>query len=300
MSGFKPLHLLYEPLIQFLILGALIFAVDHYVLLNKDDPRNIVVDDKKLRELVDIFTEGQGRPPSATEIDRLIITWTQNEILFREARQMGLDRGDDMIRSRLILKIRNILFNNIVVEAPPGDELEQWFEQYRAAYDTPALYDFEQFYLPDAGDKNAAAAMAAALADAAAPPAHSDRVRRYRQRPATNLTALFGERGGRDLLAAPLNTWVAASTDRGWHLARVTQRYAAQPAQFARVRNQVIRDWKNYTRDLQLSQQTQAIAERYDIHLEVSPEIVDELSDAQAALARPGPQQSAAAAPVRR
>ena len=267
MPGLHNVNLLREPLIQFLLLGAMIFAVDYYITSNADNPRRIVVDDNRVSELITIFREGQGRDPSPQEIDNLIVVWTQNEILYREALQMGLDKGDEMIRSRVILKIRNVLFNSAIVETPADDELQRWFEQYREVYDSPAYYDIEQFRLADTSDTAAAQQLAEQLGTAAPSEPLSDTLRSYRRRPASNLVSLFGEQDSEQLLNNPINQWTVVTSDRGLHLARLTRHYEAKPAQFAKVKNQVIRDWKKYTNNLQLARQTKEIADRYEIEL---------------------------------
>ena len=66
-------RLINEPLIQFLIIALFIFAADSYVLGKKEDPRRIVIDDTRLQELIDIFREGQGRDPSADEINNIVV-----------------------------------------------------------------------------------------------------------------------------------------------------------------------------------------------------------------------------------
>jgi hypothetical protein len=261
-----------EPLVQFLLLGALVFGIDQVAQALIDDPRRIVIDDDRLTELVAIFEEGQGRAPDPEEVEALIVKWTQNEILYREARLMGLDEGDEMIRSRLILKLRNILFNNAVVDAPRDGELQEFFEFNRAAYDVPTRYDFEQFALDTAISDAGAAELAESIVDGEPPESQVDAVRRYEQRPAANLAALFGDEAAARLETAPTGTWVPVRGDRGWHLARIIRVHASEPVELEAVRSQVVRDWKKFRNDIQLADQTKAIADRYDILVQLSPE----------------------------
>ncbi len=264
-----------EPLVQFLVLGVFVFGVDRYVVETSDDPRRIVVDDARYAELVEIFEEGQARPPTEEEIGDLIVKWTQNEVMYREARLMGLDRGDEMIRQRLILKLRDILFNNVITEVPPDDELERWFEQNSAAYDRPALLDFEQFLVADL-DRKAAEALAQSLRTAPAPEAYAQAFRQYRRRPPENLTAVFGDEHGRRLIDAGDERWLAVESDYGWHLARVTARSAGEAAQFAEVRHQVSIDWLDEARKRELADALGGIVENYDIRYVLTRELVED------------------------
>ncbi|MEM9316647.1 MAG: peptidyl-prolyl cis-trans isomerase, partial [Pseudomonadota bacterium] len=70
--------ILREPLVQFLAIGALLFAVERVVALQADDPYEIIVDAGEIASLVRVFTEGQGRPPSEEEVKNLLVKWSQN------------------------------------------------------------------------------------------------------------------------------------------------------------------------------------------------------------------------------
>ncbi|MEE2733287.1 MAG: peptidylprolyl isomerase [Pseudomonadota bacterium] len=270
-----------EPLLQFLLLAAVLFAVDGYVMGNRDDPRRIVIDDQRLLDLISIFEEGQGRQPTADELNNLIIKWSQNEILYREAQQLEMDQGDEMIRNRLVLKMRNVLFNRIIVDTPSEDELTTFFEFHRDQYDDPAYYDFELIALPKELNGPAVTALLNALNQGDSTPEQAALlVRRYQQRPLGNLETMLGAHPARALLdsAPPAGTgaqprWSQINAETPIMLARLTHTRDAQPARLAEVRNQVIRDWKQFRNEIQMADQTKALADQYTIRLNLSPEL---------------------------
>lgn len=278
-----------EPLFQFMILGLVVFAVDRYALESADDPRRIVIDDARYGELVEIFRENQGRRPTEEEARELMVTWAQNEVLYREALNMGLDLGDEMIRQRLILKIRDILFKNVITEPPPEDQLQAWFEQNRSAYDRPELVDFEQFLVADL-DFESAAALAASLGDVAHPEEYGAAFRRYPRRPLSNLKAAFGDEDGQRLIDGDEDRWLAVQSDYGWHLARITARYAGEEADFPAVRTRVAQDWLEAARKQELANTLSSIVEQYEISYALSPEVVrDSLREREMAARSEGP-----------
>ncbi len=264
------LSLAREPLTQFLLIGVVIFGLEQWVLDNTETPRRIVVDTEQYQELVGIFQEGQGREPTPEEMQNLIIKWSQNEVMYREARLMGLDLGDEMIRQRLILKLRNVLFSNLITEIPSDEVLAAWFEQHRDAYDRPSLYDFEQFSLPEPGTVEVALALAEKMnLDPAVEPPAEARLRRYKRRPAVNVTSLFGQGRSAHLLQGPVGIWKAVPADRSWHLMRITKVYPGQPAEFADVRSQVVVDWEDDARKRELTAALGSIVERYEIQVDI-------------------------------
>jgi len=274
----KVTSLLREPLIQFLVLGLMIFGADQWATSQRDNPRHIVVDDRQYQELEQIFVEGQGREPSANEMKNIIIKWAENEVLYREALSMGLDNGDDMIRNRIILKLRNILFNKAIAENPTAGELDEFFEFNRARYDTPERFDVEQFVAVDLADLTQARQLATQL-NAGAPLAEQYQlaVRSYQQRPASNLDTLFGAHTRADLLATHTGDWIALEDGGHQRLVRIAQRHSAQPAQLTDVHALVTRDWKKFRYDIQLADQTRAIADRYSIAMQLSPPLEEKL-----------------------
>lgn len=259
-----------QPLVQFLLIGALVFAADWYVNGRQNDPRRIVIDDARYAEIAGIFLDNRGREPSDVEMNDLVVTWAQNEVLYREARLMGLDDGDEMIRQRLVLKLRNVLFNRLVADAPDEDALRDWFEANRTRYDVPPSFDFEQFRVGGEEARNQAEALAAKLGTGSPGPAWQDAVRQYPRRPAGNLAVIFGEEDTARLTGAGVGEWVAVSSPAGWHLARVTRRVDGRAAEFDAIRGQVGEDWKAATQEQQLARVLRDIADDYDIRIELS------------------------------
>ncbi|MEM6573289.1 MAG: peptidylprolyl isomerase [Pseudomonadota bacterium] len=259
-------QLLREPLTHFLFLGSLIFLVDGWISRGEDDPRKIDVDSRQYRDLVEIFLEGTGRQPTPREVQDLIVQWSQNEVLYREALLLGLDQGDEMIRQRLILKMKNVLFSNVITQPPTDEVLHAWFEQNRDAYDRPALYDMEQFAVPP---ETSASELAQRLNETDEVPPPELRVRRYARRPSANVASLFGPDRSAHVLNAPRGSWQPVETDRGWHLMRVTEVYEQEPADFEKVRSQVAVDWEDNARKQELAAALAAIVEQYQISVDV-------------------------------
>jgi hypothetical protein len=123
-----------EPLLHFIVLGAVLFAVDHIIASRAEDPHTITVDasvDQRAREL---FKQEHRRDPNAEELRSLQRVWLDNEVLYREGIAMQLDRGDPAIRDRLIMKVRGMIEAGL--RPPTFDEktLRDWFDKNRAKY----------------------------------------------------------------------------------------------------------------------------------------------------------------------
>src|SRR5262245_38377617 len=141
-----------EPLLHFVLLGAALFAIDHFIAGRADDPRTIAVDRAVDREARDVFQKARGREPNADELYALRRVWLDNEVLYREGLALGLDKGDSTIRERVIFKMLSAIEAGL--QRPAADEqvLREWFEKNRAKYDEPARYTFQEAVL--AGERS--------------------------------------------------------------------------------------------------------------------------------------------------
>src|SRR5215510_12548488 len=97
-------RLLREPLLHVLVLGALLFGLHRWVAPPAASDE-IVVPAEAMAGMRDEFRRRSGRTPSATDEQNMIETYAGEEILVREALALGLDRGDSIVRRRLIQKM---------------------------------------------------------------------------------------------------------------------------------------------------------------------------------------------------
>jgi len=83
--------LLREPLIHFLVLGAILFLVfDLTSETDRPGERRIVVTPEQVDQLAARFSRTWLRPPTPGELDGRIERYVRSEIFYREAQAMGL------------------------------------------------------------------------------------------------------------------------------------------------------------------------------------------------------------------
>lgn len=263
----KNTSLLREPLVHFLMLGLLIFAVDYFVRPPADTQRIIKVDAKLKNELVLLFKKGQGREPTQKERQRLVNRWVQNEVYYREALMLGLDKGDEMVRSRMILKIRQVVLNNIIVNPPSDKELRDWFNDSRAKYDIKKTYDFIQFFVADekSGNRKQADDLVLTISNGDVPETFKGVLRRYRKLSEKNISRLFGEEFASGLADQPDKKWGVLKSKKGWHLARIDVVHKAVPASFETVKAQVKTDWEKAQRTVSSFEAVKEMRDGYTI-----------------------------------
>jgi hypothetical protein len=140
-----------EPFIHFLLLGAAIFAAHRLVSARADNqPGKIVITQGDITSIVIGFSRTWQRPPTREELDGLIRDRVREEVYYREAMAMGLDRDDPIIRRRLQQKLQ---FGTDDVAAPPQPTdaaLSEYLKAQADVFRVDRTFTFSQVYLDPA------------------------------------------------------------------------------------------------------------------------------------------------------
>jgi peptidyl-prolyl cis-trans isomerase C len=142
-----------EPLLHFLLLGILLFAAYSYMERGRggaESSKQIQLTLDDLRQL-DIYFESQWRrPPTPEEFNRLVEGKVQEEVLYREALAMGLDKDDTIVKRRMAQKMQFLAEDVAAAHEPDTAELEAWYEKNRDKFALPSRVTFRQLYFsPD-------------------------------------------------------------------------------------------------------------------------------------------------------
>ena len=118
------LKFLKEPLLHFLLIGIGLFAL--FAQLNSDeeasDTQQIIITKSTLAVLTSTYMTDEGRAPIAEELQELLENDIREEVLYREAIAVGLDKDDRIIRHRLAQKMQ-YLFEDVALLDDPSDEV---------------------------------------------------------------------------------------------------------------------------------------------------------------------------------
>jgi hypothetical protein len=202
----------------------------------------VVVVTKAMRQsFIDNFDEDKSRVPSDDELTKMIESWVASEILYREGKALGVDRGDDMIRDRVAFKLQLLIFDQIHVAPPTEDQLRAWFASNHARFDEQERVGF---YLTPPTDQITAQRQLEDILGQHESEELQKQTRAILARPVASLAASFGE-GFRDgLLAMPQGQWNILQSKDGWHVVRLDSRRPGALASFENVRDEVARIWQ--------------------------------------------------------
>jgi hypothetical protein len=96
-----------EPLLQFLLIGAVLFV--GYAIVQRNNggtpsSKQINLTSDDIRQLDAYFESQWHRPPTSGEFAALVETKVQEEVLFRKGMAMGLDKNDTIVKRRIAQK----------------------------------------------------------------------------------------------------------------------------------------------------------------------------------------------------
>lgn len=242
-----------EPLLHFMLLGGLLYAATRVFAPGATD-MHIQVDVSRVERLVRLYQLQTGAAPTNAQREQLIADYVRDEVLYREARKLGLDKGDEMVRRRLVQKMDFLNSNIANLEKPSEVQLRAFHRENAAQFTEPARLSFTHVYFspdgrsPGAARAAAAAALAAHLASSA-DIAQGDRAPVASQfdnvgRDEVQLT--FGHSPIVDaLMQAQPGQWVGpVESGYGWHLVRVTERQNPVPTSYEQAKAAVTEAWQ--------------------------------------------------------
>lgn len=250
-----------EPLVHFLLLALAILGVER-LLSPPPGPSPVVIDDAFVAGL---RAEAQGRGEPA-EVDP-VARWLQEEALFREALALGLDRGDPIVRRRLVQKMEFLLRSELAPGDPSDAELEATLARSPERFRVPARVAFEHVFY-DRGrhdDAEAVARQALAVAGERAPVGGSAFLlgARFGLEPVVAHAARLGEEFASGLESAPLERWSGPLTSPyGAHLVRVTRRQLGGTPPLSEVREAVRAVWAREAEEAALQEAIEALRAR--------------------------------------
>jgi hypothetical protein len=275
-----------EPLLHFLLLGALIFAVNDWMNgSDGNDGNRIVVSLSQQENLASTFARTWQRPPSETELNSLILDFIREEIAYRESQAMELDRDDIVIRRRLRQKLE-MLAEDVASLLPPTEgEVRAYFVDNAEQFRKPAVLAIRQIYFRDNDDSKAVHESAVKLlqrlqrdessVDTVMAGDPSLLPRELENVSVTELDSVFGIGFADALSAIDVGSWGGPiASGFGIHLVKVENRVESRLPEFESVSDYVSRELLAMRRQQAIDALYTRLAENYAIAIEASPDIL--------------------------
>ena len=246
-----------SPLLHFLLAGFLIFISSYYISKRRETHR-ITIDKSVVEKLIVSWQTQFGKSPTDRELKIATDDYIRQEVLYREAESLGLEKDDEIIKRRLQQKMAFILKDNIVVPDPTQDALEAYYKKNTARFTEPPKVSFTHIYFSaDFGGSEQARQKAKSVlqnlelkSGLRRAPELGDRfmlLYDYNDINKTDATGLFGDSPFTDsLFVVKEGEWKGPFlSGYGWHLLFVNKRSPFSSAPLNQVKDRVIESYKN-------------------------------------------------------
>lgn len=257
-----------NPRLHFVLLGLLAFALD--ARFGGDTTPLLSISPEGL-EIIRV------PPPDALDGALTPEDWVEQEMLYREARRLGLDRGDSIVRRRLVQKMDHMLQMIAGSDSYERSDVAAYYAARREAYRRPATYSFGQVYLDPRQRGDELEAQARTLREilnqrdvpAAEAGAHGDAYTgrsRWMTATPTQIREGFGAEFLAALEAAEPGRWIGPLRSKlGWHLLRVERVTPPHTPPLDAVWNRVVSDFDRARRAEAREAALEKIRQRYAV-----------------------------------
>lgn len=293
-------RLLREPLVHFLLIGAVLFGVYSFTQAGRPasaSSKEIQLTVDELSQLALLFQSQWRREPTPEEFSRLVENKVQNEVLYREALAMGLDREDEIVKRRMAQKMRFLAEDVAAAREPTTAELRTWYEKNSASFAQPPRLSFRHLYFsPDRRGARARDDAAKALAALAGQPEDAKIAGSladpfmfqdyYRDRAPEYLAKEFGPQFALAVAKLEAGSWQGPiESGFGWHLLFVDTVIPGRVPAFEEIELDVKSAWLAEQKAKAWEKAYQEIRAEYRVLLPASRE------DASVSAAQPGGAQ---------
>jgi hypothetical protein len=280
-------QLLREPLVHFILIGAGLFLLFHWAGESGElqlaqvgsTSKRIVLTQGKIEHLQAGFERTQGRSPSMEELDGLIGDYIREEVYYREALALGLDRDDTVIRNRLRLKME-FISDDVAARVEPTDEqLRSYMKEHPDAFQVEQRFTFDHIYLnPERRPESLARDAAQLLKQLNQTGAQIDVSElgdtflldyNFAAVPQSEVAKLFGEKFATKLGELAPGRWLGpVESGYGMHLVLVSKRPEGRLPAREEVLAAVRREWFNAQRTETNEKFYQTLLKRYNVAIE--------------------------------
>ncbi len=270
------MRVLREPLVHFLLLGGVLFLI--FGLTNQTGTTNsdqrIVVSVGRIEQLATVFGKTWQRAPTRKELKGLIDDFVLEEVYYRQAVAMGIDRDDTIIRRRLRQKLEFLTDDVSSFVEPTDEELAAYLIDNQDKFLASPTYTFRQAYFhPEKHGDNTEAYVAKQLellqpgkmpgGDTSLLPESFDRDSRQ------TVDGTFGAGFSSKLDKLTIGDWQGpVRSGLGIHLIHLEARTESRLPALAEIRSIVQREWSNEKRIAARRKMNEGLLEEYEVTIE--------------------------------
>jgi len=286
--------LLREPLLHFIVLGVALFVGYAYLKpgVEAESLHQIALTLDEMAQLEMLFESQWHRPPTPEEFSAMIETKVRQQVLYREALAMGLDKNDEIVERRMAQKMQFLAEDIAAAHEPTSEELRAWYAENSDRFALPGRVSFRHLYFsPDQRGTQAYDDATRALARLAGEPVDSafaeslgDRFmyrNYYADQTSVSLARDFGPSFAVAVSTLTPDSWQGPiESGYGWHLVYIDSLIPGRVPDFEEVQQDVKTAWLGAQKEAAWKKAYQDMRARYTLLLPVPENMTKSASGA--------------------
>lgn len=254
----KRLKLYKDPLLHFVVAGALLFAA--YAIINRNEPGTpppdpIHIGDGDVRWLKETFANQWQRTPTDDELRGLAAGLLEEQLFAREAKTLGLDQDDTIVRRRLAQKLTFLVDDTSRIVDPTDEELRKFYYAHAERFRVEPRASFKQVFFnpqrrlhPETDAESALVSISTAGGDDRATTMGDPLLlgSEFHDVDVQTVSNVFGAEFARKVFLLKPGSWAGpVKSGYGVHLVEVTDLKPAALRPFEEVGTKVLAEWRH-------------------------------------------------------
>lgn len=269
----KLLKIVREPVILFFLLGfALLLLYTQIVAQFDRSERTITVIPGQIELIAETFQRTWNRPPTESEIEAQIENFIKDEIFFREAVAMGLDKSDPAVKRRL-RQLIELMMDDLATVYPSEDQLSNYLSENPDKFRRDPIISFQQIYFSETGWEEAKNQLYNINNNL---PVNESTIvnlsllpNQFSDEPFFGVNRAFGEEFTKSVFELDTGKWQGPiESAYGWHLVYVSQIIPGFVPELSEIWDIVDREWSVEQKKEKKDAQYERIKEKYFIEFE--------------------------------
>jgi hypothetical protein len=267
------LNLIREPLVLFFLLGFLLFFLyertSAYVERNN---KRIYVSQARLAMLEESYTKTWNRPPGNDELNALINDFIMDEIFYKEAVAMGLDKTDLTVKRRL-RQMMEMMMDDFATIYPSEEQLRVYLAEHPEKFRRDDRISFRQLHFSMEEREEAVQLLSRLQVSESAAEDYAGGLlllsEYYEQEIKFEVDKAFGPYFTTKLFELETGSWTGPiESPFGWHLVYIFEKLEGEVPDLEDIWDVVEREWSVERKNEIKEEQYRILREQYKIVVE--------------------------------
>lgn len=257
----------------FFLLGFALFLLYTLIVAQIDrSERRITITPIQVELLTEAFAKTWNRPPTDEEIEGQIEYFIRDEVFFKEAITMGLDKSDLVVKRRM-RQLIELMMDNVTSVYPSESQLNTYLSDNPDKFRQDPVISFQHIYFAENGREAAMTQLyninnnlpvdENSFGNLSLLPSSFSNEQYFR------IKRSFGEKFAESVFKLDSIKWQGPiKSAYGWHLVKVTHINPGYVPELSEIWDLVEREWSVEEKKMKKDQQYQKIKEKYIIAYE--------------------------------